>query len=256
MPRPSSPSPRTSRQRSRRTPDASLATYRHKRDFSKSPEPTGQKNLKPAKQRFFCVQKHLASHLHYDFRLEHRGVLLSWAIPKGPSLDPTVKRLAMHVEDHPTNYGTFEGVIPSGYGAGIVLLWDRGVWQPLVDDVDAALGRGNLPFLVLGEKLAGAWTLIRSGRVGPDAWLLIKRRDEWSRVSEVTIDHPLSVAGSGDFSDILARERSNPWPRTPPVVGGETGALFREIIKKAAARRSPQDVKRSGKSRKARVRHK
>ena len=152
-----------------------LEKYRAKRNFKESPEPAGDaklvaeraKKTAGAKPRFFCVQKHLASHLHYDFRLEHDGVLLSWAVPKGPSLDPKTKRLAMMVEDHPIEYGTFEGVIPSGYGAGIVMLWDRGTWMPEVDDIDAALKKGDLKFTLDGYKLKGSWVLVRtSGRWG------------------------------------------------------------------------------------------
>src|SRR3954463_11769600 len=176
-----------------------LEEYRKKRNFSKTPEPAGKPGgtgKQPAKTRFFCVQKHLASHLHYDFRLEHHGVLLSWAVPKGPALDPTIKRLAMKVEDHPLEYGEFEGVIPEGYGAGIVMLWDRGSWTPEVDDVDAALKKGDLKFTLDGFKLKGSWVLVRtSGRYqgargggGSDSrsWLLIKHRDEWAGDLDIT----------------------------------------------------------------------
>ena len=144
-----------------------LEKYKQKRNFQKTPEPAGspaaiRKSAAKKTDRFFCVQKHLASHLHYDFRLEHNGVLLSWAVPKGPSLDPATKRLAMHVEDHPIEYGEFEGVIPEGYGAGIVMLWDRGTWTPEVDDVDAALKKGDLKFTLDGYKLKGSWVLVRT----------------------------------------------------------------------------------------------
>jgi bifunctional non-homologous end joining protein LigD len=144
-----------------------LDEYKRKRNFAKTPEPAGDSSIKKAAAKkqtalFFCVQKHLASHLHYDFRLEWKGVLLSWAVPKGPSLDPADKRLAMHVEDHPFEYGSFEGVIPEGYGAGIVMLWDRGTWEPESEDVDAALAKGDLKFRLNGFKLKGSWVLVRT----------------------------------------------------------------------------------------------
>ena len=144
-----------------------LEKYKAKRNFRSTPEPPGslsavRKSAAKKDGRFFCVQKHLASHLHYDFRLEHKGVLLSWAVPKGPSLDPTVRRLAMHVEDHPIEYGSFEGVIPEGYGAGIVMVWDRGTWTPQVEDVDGALKKGDLKFTLGGVKLKASWVLVKT----------------------------------------------------------------------------------------------
>src|SRR5687767_11471888 len=158
--------------RQRSTPEARLKEYRAKRDFTRTPEPASAKatTKKKARALFFCVQKHLASHLHYDFRLEHNGVLLSWAVPKGPSLNPADKRLAMRVEDHPFDYGEFEGVIPEGYGAGIVMLWDRGTWrpEPATPDVDAALAKGELKFTLEGVKLKGSWVMVRT-RGGPGA---------------------------------------------------------------------------------------
>src|SRR3984885_4502864 len=197
-----------------------LDEYRRKRDFTKTPEPGPKVARKKTRERFFCVQKHLASHLHYDLRLEHNGVLLSWAVPKGPSLDPRTKRLAMHVEDHPLAYGEFEGVIPEGYGAGIVMLWDRGTWTPEVDDVDAALKKGDLKITLGGYKLKGSWVLVRtSGRypgarsgpsrgAGPSgstdarSWLLIKHRDEWAGDVDIVDFAPRSVKSDGDFENI------------------------------------------------------
>jgi len=216
-----------------------LDEYRRKRDFTKSPEPDGTaKANRPGrtKERFFCVQKHLASHLHYDLRLEHDGVLLSWAVPKGPSLDPKTKRLAMHVEDHPIEYGDFEGVIPEGYGAGIVMLWDRGTWTPEQEDVDAALRKGDLKFTLDGYKLKGSWVLVRTrGGYGDRSWLLIKHRDEWAGDLDITEFAPRSVKSEGDFEDILAADNPEIWVSNRPAKGGDTGAMLARIIERAAA---------------------
>jgi bifunctional non-homologous end joining protein LigD len=219
-----------------------LDEYSRKRDFSKTPEPPPAVKKKAPRERLFCVQKHLASRLHYDFRLEHNGVLLSWAVPKGPSLDPKDKRLAMQVEEHPLEYGTFEGVIPEGYGAGIVLLWDQGSWSPEVDDVDAALKRGDLKFRLTGVKLKGSWVLVRTGgrygqgRSGARSWLLIKHRDEWA--GEVDIagldDFAKSVKSGGDFEDILAEDTPAVWISGRPATGGATGAMLAKIVERAA----------------------
>jgi len=221
----------------------SLKEYKKKRDFNKSPEPSGEgkpmakKAAKPG-HHFFCVQKHLASHLHYDFRLEHNGVLLSWAVPKGPSLNPKDKRLAMRVEDHPLDYGDFEGVIPEGYGAGIVMLWDRGTWEPESPDIDAALGKGELKFKLDGVKLKGSWVLVRTRGGRSDAngesrtWLLIKHRDRWAGDVDVTkLDQ--SVKSFGDFEDILAADNPDLWESHRPAEGGEAGAMLQQIIEKA-----------------------
>ena len=226
-----------------------LEEYRKKRDFTKSPEPAGAVKPRKGRELFFCVQKHLASHLHYDLRLEHSGVLLSWAVPKGPSLDPKTKRLAMHVEDHPVEYGEFEGVIPEGYGAGIVMLWDRGTWTPEVEDVDAALKKGDLKFTLNGYKLKGSWVLVRtSGRFpgarggsGPGdvsrSWLLIKHRDEWAGDLDITEFAPKSVKSEGDFEDILAQDTPAVWVSSKPARparGGDAGAMLARIIERAA----------------------
>src|SRR5262245_23611093 len=223
-----------------------LEEYRKKRDFKTTPEPEGTVESSKSGERFFCVQKHLASQLHYDFRLEHNGVLLSWAVPKGPSLDPKTKRLAMHVEDHPLAYGDFEGVIPEGYGAGIVMLWDVGTWTPQTDDIDASLKKGDLKFTLNGYKLKGPWVLVRtSGNYGGNrsgggktSWLLIKHRDEWSGELDIAEFAPRSVKSDGDFEDILAQDTPAIWKTNRPTEGGETGALLTKIIEKAAAIKS------------------
>jgi bifunctional non-homologous end joining protein LigD len=226
-----------------------LDKYREKRNFKKTPEPAGsgdavRKSAAKTKNLFFCVQKHLASHLHYDFRLEHNGVLLSWAIPKGPSLDPSVKRLAMHVEDHPIEYGDFEGVIPEGYGAGIVMLWDRGTWQPEVDDVAGALKKGDLKFTLDGVKLKGSWVLVRTrGPRDPSgrSWLLIKHRDDWAGPIDIAEFAPLSVKSRGDLQDILAADTPAIWTSNRPAKGGATGAMLQKVIEKARALRAGKE---------------
>jgi bifunctional non-homologous end joining protein LigD len=217
-----------------------LDEYKRKRDFNKTPEPGPELGPK-REQRFFCVQKHLASHLHYDFRLEHNGVLLSWAIPKGPSLDPKTKRLAMMVEDHPVAYGQFEGVIPEGYGAGIVMLWDVGTWTPETDDVDAALKKGELKFTLDGYKLKGSWVLVRTGGRyagarggGNRSWLLIKHRDDWAGDVDITEFAPKSVKSEGELEDILAADTPAIWESHRPAKGGDAGAMFAKIIERAA----------------------
>jgi len=235
-----------------------LKKYQEKRNFKVSPEPKGDetkaRRTRKGKPLYFCVQKHLASHLHYDLRLEWNGVLMSWAVPKGPSLDPAVKRFAVHVEDHPKEYGTFEGVIPEGYGAGIVMLWDEGTWQPEVDDVDAALAKGDLKFSLDGYKLKGSWVLVRTrgftrsqkprephesfGKSDGKSWLLIKHRDFWSGAIDIAEFAPLSVKSELDFPAILAAESPEIWRTNRPVAGGETGAMLQGIIEQAAQLRA------------------
>src|SRR5271166_3840934 len=176
-----------------------LKEYREKRNFQISPEPSGESRLPVRAKRTlqFVVQKHRATQLHYDFRLEWNGVLLSWAVPKGPSLDPSVKRLAMQVEDHPLDYGGFEGVIPEGeYGGGTVMLWDRGTWSPEEEDVEAALKKGSLKFDLNGKKLRGSWALVRTRNyrgTQKTAWLLIKHRDAFASSRDITQEKPRSV---------------------------------------------------------------
>jgi bifunctional non-homologous end joining protein LigD len=193
-----------------------LAKYRTKRNFKVTSEPSGRPNIDGKSNRalLYVIQKHRASHLHYDFRLELNGVLLSWAIPKGPSLDPSVKRLAMQVEDHPVEYGGFEGVIPQGeYGGGTVMVWDTGTWNPEVDDPQSTLKKGELKFTLNGKKLHGSWALVRTRGYGSRAdksWLLIKHRDKFASTKDITLTKPRSVvskqllreiaqAGGGDW---------------------------------------------------------
>ena len=222
----------------RKTPREALTEYRRKRDFAKTAEPSGEERLSadgqdeqdvshpvhPVQKRpraasrralLFVIQKHAASHLHFDFRLELDGVMKSWAVPKGPSLDPAVKRLAMQVEDHPVSYNTFEGTIPAGqYGGGTVMLWDRGTYDASDGGGEASLRRGyesgRLDFVLHGERLHGAWALVRTrGRGAKPQWLLIKRTDDAARPgSDVVAEETTSVASGRTMEEIGGGKRS------------------------------------------------
>lgn len=202
-----------------------LKTYRAKRDFTRTPEPSGDgEGAGERKALSFVVQEHSARRLHYDFRLELDGVLLSWAVPKGPSLHPAQKRLAVRTEDHPLEYGGFEGVIPQGeYGAGPVLLWDRGTWQPEFDPHEG-LRKGHLSFTLSGEKLRGRFHLVRT-RGYPygerESWLLIKGNDEAASptAGEIVEELPQSVLSGRTIEEVRAgkpfKARRSRSQRTP-----------------------------------------
>jgi bifunctional non-homologous end joining protein LigD len=194
----------------------SLKKYQDKRNFEVTSEPRGgsRSDTPNGKPLLYVIQKHQATNLHYDFRLEWNGVLLSWAVPKGPSLDPSVKRLAAAVEDHPIEYGGFEGVIPHGeYGGGTVLLWDRGTWTPEVPDVDAALRKGDLKFSLQGKKLHGSWVLVRTksgfGASKKPQWLLIKHRDKFASTEDILVDQPRSVVSKRLMVEIASDEHGD-----------------------------------------------
>ena len=217
-----------------------LERYRQKRDFRVTPEPAGKVGQRRSRKLAFVVQKHAASRLHYDFRLELNGVLLSWAVPKGPSLDPNDKRLAMHVEDHPLEYGDFEGVIPpKQYGAGTVMVWDRGTWIPKVDP-DEGYAKGRLKFYLDGEKLKGGWNLVRSrsGKYGGEnSWLLFKEADEFARLGAAGLiaeDRPESVV-SGRSLEQIAVDADRVWHSNKSVAANIQGGAVRKPRPKAVA---------------------
>jgi bifunctional non-homologous end joining protein LigD len=200
--------------------DGKLSKYRSKRDFSKTAEPSGESAVAPSARRRFVIQKHDASHLHFDLRLELDGVFKSWALPRGPSLDPKEKRLAVEVEDHPLEYGDFEGTIPEGeYGGGTVMLWDRGYWTPEGDKLpEEQLKSGNLKFRLDGQRLHGGWVLVgmkrdRSGGKRTN-WLLIKHRDEFARegIDDAISDEDRSVASGRTMAEIASGKGPRPKP--------------------------------------------
>ena len=192
---------------------AALAEYNRKRDFSRTKEPAGTVPKARGKVLHFVIQKHAASHLHYDFRLELDGVMKSWAVPKGPSYDPAVKRLAMEVEDHPISYNSFEGTIPEGeYGGGTVMLWDRGTYEAEdgggVESVRHGYAKGDLKILMHGERLRGGWVLVRMNRPGRPQWLLIKHRDDEADAEvDITATHVKSVVSSRTMEQIASGGR-------------------------------------------------
>jgi bifunctional non-homologous end joining protein LigD len=222
-----------------------LKKYQGMRRFEVTSEPSGE-DSPPKKKRaslIFVVQKHRATQLHYDFRLEWHGVLLSWAVPKGPSLDPSVKRLAMQVEDHPLEYGTFEGVIPAGeYGGGTVMVWDQGTWEPEQPESDAALEKGDLKFTLRGKKLKGSWVLVRTrgfgGSSGRSSWLLIKHRDEHASTKDVAEEEPFSAVTGRSLQEIARDEGGD-------VAKAATGDPASKETPKKTAKSAPERPRKS-----------
>ena len=209
--------------------DSKLSKYRSKRDFKKTAEPSGEAAVAPSARRRFVIQKHDASHLHFDLRLELDGVFKSWALPRGPSLDPKDKRLGVEVEDHPLEYGDFEGTIPEGeYGGGTVMLWDRGYWMPEGDkSPEDQLKSGNLKFSLDGQRLHGSWVLVRMKRDRNGGkrtnWLLIKHRDEFAREdSDEPSDDDRSVASGRTMAEIASGK--GPKPKPFMLKGGKAAA--------------------------------
>src|SRR3984885_10363017 len=195
----------------------SLSVYRSKRNFSKTAEPSGAQRVASSSRLRFVIQKHAARQLHYDLRLEFNGVFKSWAVARGPSLDPHDKRLAVEVEDHPLDYGDFEGTIPKGqYGGGTVQLWDRGTWES--DNPERGFAKGDLKFTMHGDKMHGSWVLVRMrhDRNGGNRtnWLLIKHRDEFAREGEANdiLNEDQSVASGRSMAEIAAGQGKAPKP--------------------------------------------
>jgi bifunctional non-homologous end joining protein LigD len=246
-PKTSKPKRASRKPKSTASTEQQLAEYRRKRDFSRTAEPRGGAG-KARPKLGFVIQKHAASHLHYDLRLELDGVMKSWAVPKGPSLDPSVKRLAMQVEDHPIEYNTFEGTIPEGeYGGGTVMLWDRGTYSYGGGDPDPVEGlrrgyaKGDLKFVLNGKRLKGSWVLVRMRRDSPGKpqWLLIKHRDEYAVPgSDVTGENLTSVA-TGRTMDEIGSGRSRVWRSNRPAAPKGL-ALLRSLRGLASGKSVPQ----------------
>jgi bifunctional non-homologous end joining protein LigD len=231
-------------------PTSKLTTYRKKRDFSKTAEPSGKAKVATSRQQRFVVQMHAATRLHYDFRLEYEGVFKSWAVTRGPSLDPGQKRLAVETEDHPLDYGDFEGTIPKGqYGGGTVMLWDRGYWYS--DDPEKGFAKGDLKFALLGEKLKGEWVLVRmkGDRFGGKRtnWLLIKHRDQYSKDDdgEAVLADKHSVASGRTLEDIAAGRGRSPTPFMMTKQTAKAGAVWNSKEGLAADERAKAPSRKS-----------
>ena len=236
-----------------------LSTYRKKRDFEKTPEPSGKTAVAPSKQRRFVIQKHDATRLHYDFRLEFDGVFKSWAVTKGPSLNPQDKRLAVEVEDHPLDYGDFEGTIPEGqYGGGTVMLWDRGTWES--DDPEAGFKKGDLKFTLHGDKLHGSWVLVRMRNRGGEKrtnWLLIKHRDDYASEDEDILAEDKSVASGRAMDQIAGGKGRAPKPFMLAKGKGKADAVWQsnraEETKGRTVKPAPRAALKSSKPAKAKA---
>lgn len=234
-----------------------LRKYRGMRDFDDTPEPSGR-TRKLAKGPIFVIQKHQATRLHYDFRLEMEGVLKSWAVPKGPSYDPGVKRLAMMTEDHPYDYAAFEGVIPAGnYGGGNVIIWDQGTWEFIEpgDDPVKALKSGKLTFRLNGKKMFGEWALVKiHGKAGSkgNEWLLLKHRDAFANEEiDITEVAPRSVVSNNLVEDVSADNiwESNRSSRKAPTLASRLAAKDKVTTrKKVAAKKSTTKKKPAAKA--------
>jgi bifunctional non-homologous end joining protein LigD len=214
-----------------------LRDYAAKRDFSRTPEPKGGRR-KAGRKLKYVVQKHAARRLHFDFRLEWNGALMSWAVPKGPSENPQDKRLAVHVEDHPVEYGAFEGTIPKGeYGGGTVMMWDRGWWSPH-GDVDEGLRKGKLSFTLHGKRLTGSWALVRlrgRGRKDKDNWLLIKERDPLAKSGgRYAVDRETRSIKSGRSMEEIAQRTKRRAAR--PTAKRKTETKARRSARRSAGR--------------------
>jgi bifunctional non-homologous end joining protein LigD len=237
-----------------------LERYRSMRRFAETPEPAGAKTRTRTKLPIFVIQKHHASQLHYDFRLEMEGVLKSWAVPKGPSYDPSVKRLAMMTEDHPYDYAGFEGVIPAGnYGAGNVIIWDEGGWEFIEpgNDPVKALATGKLTFRLYGKKMFGEWTLVKIRGRSPkgNEWLLLKHKDEFANPDvDVTAVAPRSVVSNRLVDEV---DSANQWQSNRPAGRARRGQTVAARLATEEAPRRGRAVKRekavSGKTRSPRA---